>query len=171
MNQQMYWAAATQANLATLEGRGVLLWGPDSGSQACGDIGAGRMPDPLVLVDFVVQHFTSDRSLSHLNIMLTAGPTREALDPVRFLSNHSSGKMGFAIARAASAKGAQVTLIAGPVSLPTPAGVARIDVTSALEMQDAVMRTIAQQHIFIGCAAVADYRASRFSPEKSKTGR
>ncbi|MGL9774140.1 MAG: bifunctional phosphopantothenoylcysteine decarboxylase/phosphopantothenate--cysteine ligase CoaBC [Sodalis sp. (in: enterobacteria)] len=168
MNQQMYRAPATQANLATLEGRGVLLWGTDSGSQACGDIGPGRMPDPLVLVDFVVQHFTPYRSLSHLNIMLTAGPTREALDPVRFLSNHSSGKMGFVIARAAAAKGAQVTLIAGPVSLPTPAGVARIDVTSALEMQDAVMRTIAQQHIFIGCAAVADYRASRFSPEKIK---
>lgn len=168
MNQQMYRAAATQANLATLEGRGVLLWGPDSGSQACGDIGPGRMPDPLVLVDFVVQHFTLDRSLSHLNIMITAGPTREALDPVRFLSNHSSGKMGFAIARAAASKGAQVTLIAGPVSLPTPTGVARIDVTSALEMQDAVMRTIAQQHIFIGCAAVSDYRASRFSPEKIK---
>lgn len=168
MNQQMYRAAATQANLATLGGRGVLLWGPDSGSQACGDIGPGRMPDPLVLVDHVVQHFTPDRSLSHLNIMLTAGPTREALDPVRFLSNHSSGKMGFAIARAAAAKGARVTLIAGPVSLPTPAGVVRIDVTSALEMQDAVMRTIEQQHIFIGCAAVADYRASRFSPEKIK---
>ncbi|WP_074013436.1 bifunctional phosphopantothenoylcysteine decarboxylase/phosphopantothenate--cysteine ligase CoaBC [Candidatus Sodalis sp. SoCistrobi] len=168
MNQQMYRAAATQANLATLGGRGVLLWGPDNGSQACGDIGPGRMPDPLVLVDHVAQHFTPDRSLSHLNIMLTAGPTREALDPVRFLSNHSSGKIGFAIARAAAAKGARVTLIAGPVSLPTPASVVRIDVTSALEMQDAVMRTIAQQHIFIGCAAVADYRASRFSPEKIK---
>ncbi|MBT9431449.1 bifunctional phosphopantothenoylcysteine decarboxylase/phosphopantothenate--cysteine ligase CoaBC [Candidatus Sodalis endolongispinus] len=168
MNQQMYRAAATQANLATLGGRGVLLWGPDNGSQACGDIGPGRMPDPLVLVDHVVQHFTPDRSLSHLNIMLTAGPTREALDPVRFLSNHSSGKMGFSIARAAAAKGARVTLIAGPVSLPTPAGVVRIDVTSALEMQDAVMRTIEQQHIFIGCAAVADYRASRFLPKKIK---
>lgn len=168
MNQQMYRAAVTQANLTTLCGRGVQLWGPDSGSQACGDIGPGRMPDPLVLVDYVVQHFTPDRSLSHLNIMLTTGPTREALDPVRFLSNHSSGKMGFAIARAAAAKGARVTLIAGPVSLPTPAGVQRIDVTSALEMQDAVMRTIHQQHIFIGCAAVADYRFSRFSPEKIK---
>ncbi|OZI14423.1 bifunctional phosphopantothenoylcysteine decarboxylase/phosphopantothenate synthase, partial [Sodalis-like symbiont of Philaenus spumarius] len=86
MNQQMYRAAATQANLATLEGRGVLLWGPDSGRQACGDIGPGRMPDSRGLVDFVVQHFTPDRSLSHLKIMLTAGPTREALDPVRFLS-------------------------------------------------------------------------------------
>lgn len=168
MNQQMYQAAATQANLNTLRGRGVLLWGPDSGSQACGDIGPGRMPDPLVLVDYVAQHFTPDRSLSHLNIMITAGPTREALDPVRFLSNQSSGKMGFAIACAAAAKGAGVTLIAGPVSLPTPADVERIDVTSTLEMQDAVMRNIHQQHIFIGCAAVADYRASRFSPEKIK---
>ncbi|MFT4464869.1 MAG: bifunctional phosphopantothenoylcysteine decarboxylase/phosphopantothenate--cysteine ligase CoaBC [Sodalis sp. (in: enterobacteria)] len=168
MNQQMYRAAATQANLTTLSGRGVLLWGPDRGSQACGDIGPGRMPDPLVLMDHVAQHFTPDRSLSHLNIMITAGPTREALDPVRFLSNHSSGKMGFAIARAAAAKGARVTLIAGPVSLPTPADVERIDVTSALEMQDAVMRSIHQQHIFIGCAAVADYRARRFSPEKIK---
>lgn len=168
MNQQMYRAAATQANLTTLSGRGVLLWGPDSGSQACGDIGPGRMGDPLMLVDHVARHFTPDRSLSHFNIMITAGPTREALDPVRFLSNHSSGKMGFAIARAAAAKGARVTLIAGPVSLPTPADVERIDVTSALEMEDAVMRTIHQQHIFIGCAAVADYRASRFSPEKIK---
>lgn len=168
MNQQMYRAAATQANLTTLSDRGVLLWGPDSGSQACGDIGPGRMGDPLMLVDHVARHFTPDRSLSHFNIMITAGPTREALDPVRFLSNHSSGKMGFAIARAAAAKGARVTLIAGPVSLPTPADVERIDVTSALEMEDAVMRTIHQQHIFIGCAAVADYRASRFSPEKIK---
>ncbi|WP_305809580.1 phosphopantothenoylcysteine decarboxylase domain-containing protein, partial [Sodalis-like endosymbiont of Proechinophthirus fluctus] len=103
----------------------------------------------LVLVDHVARHFTPDRSLSHLNIMITAGSTREALDPVRFLSNHSSGKMGFAIARAAAAKGARVTLIAGPVSLPTPADVERIDVTSALEMQDAVMHSIHQQHIFI----------------------
>lgn len=168
MNQQMYRAAATQANLTTLNSRGVLLWGPDSGSQACGDIGPGRMSDPLVLVEHVAQYFNPDRSLSHLNIMITAGPTQEALDPLRFLSNHSSGKMGFAIARAAAAKGARVTLITGLVSLPTPADVERIDVISALEMQDAVMRSIHQQHIFIGCAAVADYRTSRFSPEKIK---
>lgn len=168
MNQQMYWAAATQANLTTLRGRSVLLWGPDNGSQACGDIGPGRMPDPLALVNLTVQYFTPDHSLSHLNIMITAGPTRELLDPVRFLSNHSSGKMGFSIARAAAARGAQVTLVSGQVDLPTPQGVQRIDVLSALEMQDVVMRTIQQQHIFIGCAAVADYRASCFSPEKIK---
>lgn len=168
MNQQMYWAAATQANLATLRGRSVLLWGPDNGSQACGDIGPGRMPDPLTLVNLTVQHFTPDHSLSHLNIMITAGPTHELLDPVRFLSNYSSGKMGFSIAHAAAVRSAQVTLVSGPVDLPTPQGVQRIDVLSALEMQDVVMRTIQQQHIFIGCAAVADYRASHFSPEKIK---
>lgn len=168
MNQQMYRAAATQANLTTLSNRGMLFWGPDSGRQACGDMGPGRMPDPLVLVNHVAQHFNPDRSLSHLNIMITAGPTREALDPVRFLSNHSSGKMGFAIANAAAAKGARVKLIAGPVSLPTPKHVERIDVISALEMQEAVMRFIHQQHIFIGCAAVSDYSVSCFSPEKIK---
>ncbi|MCR3755885.1 MAG: fused 4'-phosphopantothenoylcysteine decarboxylase and phosphopantothenoylcysteine synthetase [Sodalis sp. Psp] len=168
MNQRMYWAAATQENLATLRGRNVLLWGPDSGSQACGDIGSGRMLDPLELVDLTVQYFTPKHSLKHLNIMITAGPTRESLDPVRFLSNYSSGKMGFSIARAAAVRGAQVTLVSGPVDLPTPQGVQRIDVLSALEMQDAVMRTIQQQHIFIGCAAVADYRASHFSPKKIK---
>ncbi|UVK78040.1 MAG: fused 4'-phosphopantothenoylcysteine decarboxylase and phosphopantothenoylcysteine synthetase [Sodalis sp. Fse] len=168
MNQQMYQAAATQTNLTTLHKRGVLLWGPDNGTQACGDIGPGRMSDPLTLVDLARRHFTTNSSLSHLNIMITAGPTREALDPVRFISNHSSGKMGFSIAQAAAAKGAKVTLVAGPVNLPTPTGVQRIDVTSALEMQDAVMRTIQHQQIFIGCAAVADYRTSKVSPEKIK---
>lgn len=168
MNKQMYQAVATQANLTTLSSRGMLLWGPDRGSQACGDIGPGRMFDPIVLVDYVSQHFNPDRSLSHLNIMITAGPTREALDPVRFFSNHSAGEMGFAIARAAVAKGAQITLISGPVSQPTPADVERVDVVSALEMQDAVMCSIHQQHIFIGCAAVADYRASCCSLKKIK---
>ncbi|AFP84916.1 bifunctional phosphopantothenoylcysteine decarboxylase/phosphopantothenate--cysteine ligase CoaBC [secondary endosymbiont of Ctenarytaina eucalypti] len=168
MNQKMYRAAATQANLNTLSGRGVLLWGPDSGCQLCGDIGPGRMSNPLVLVDQVEQYFTPSPTLHHLNIMITAGPTREALDPIRFLSNHSSGKMGFAIARAAAAKGARVTLISGPVCLPTPADVQRIDVTSALEMQDAVMGNIHKQQIFISCAAVEDYRVRHFSPEKIK---
>ncbi|XOD70345.1 MAG: bifunctional phosphopantothenoylcysteine decarboxylase/phosphopantothenate--cysteine ligase CoaBC [Sodalis sp. (in: enterobacteria)] len=168
MNQQMYLAEITQKNLNLLSDRGVLLWGPDNGSQACGDIGPGRMLNPQLLVDYVLQHFTPNRSLSHLNIMLTAGPTREALDPVRFLSNHSSGKMGFSIARAAADKGARVTLIAGPVALATPVGVRRLDVISALEMQDAVMRTIQQQHIFIGCAAVSNYRAHHFSSKKIK---
>ncbi|WP_410012746.1 bifunctional phosphopantothenoylcysteine decarboxylase/phosphopantothenate--cysteine ligase CoaBC [Sodalis sp. C49] len=169
MNQQMYRAPATQANLRTLESRGVLLWGPDIGSQACGDIGPGRMLDPLDLVDLARRHFTVDRSLEHLNIMVTAGPTREALDPVRYISNHSSGKMGYAIAMAAARKGAHVTLVTGPVNLPTPTGVWRVNVTTAQEMLDAVMKDIGNQHIFIGCAAVADYRAAEPAEEKIKT--
>lgn len=168
MNKQMYQAAATQNNLATLRDRGVLIWGPDHGNQACGDIGPGCMFDPLILVDLVYQQFISDSSFSHLNIMITAGPTHEAIDPVRFISNYSSGKMGFAIASAAVAKGAKVTLISGPVDLPTPPRVRRINVISALEMQDAVMRIVQHQQIFIGCAAVADYRVNRFSSEKIK---
>lgn len=169
MNQQMYRAPATQANLRTLESRGVLLWGPDNGSQACGDIGPGRMLDPLELVELSRRQFTLDRTLEHLNIMVTAGPTREPLDPVRYISNHSSGKMGFAIAKAAAAKGAHVTLVSGPVDLPTPGNVWRVNVTSAQDMLDAVMKDIAGQHIFIGCAAVADYRAAEPSAEKIKT--
>ncbi|AFP85848.1 phosphopantothenoylcysteine decarboxylase/phosphopantothenate--cysteine ligase [secondary endosymbiont of Heteropsylla cubana] len=168
MNQQMYLAAATQANLTTLLNRGMLFWGPDSGKQVCGDFGLGRMPDPLTLLDNLEQHFIQQKSLSHLNIMLTAGPTQESLDPVRFFTNKSSGKMGFAIARAAANKGAKVTLISGPVVLLTPIGVVRIDVNTALEMQATVMRMISEQHIFIGCAAVADYRPSIASPKKIK---
>ncbi len=168
MNQQMYRAIATQHNLQTLAERGVLIWGPDSGSQACGDIGPGRMLDPLAIVDHAVKWASPVNDLQHLNIMITAGPTREALDPVRYISNHSSGKMGFAIAAAAAARGASVTLVAGPVSLPTPAWVKRIDVTTALEMQQAVMAEVTRQHIFIGSAAVADYRAATIAGEKIK---
>ena len=168
MNQQMYRAAATQHNLQVLADRGFALWGPDSGSQACGDIGPGRMLDPLAIVALAAELTAPVNDLQHLRIMITAGPTREALDPVRFISNHSSGKMGFAIAAAAAARGAQVTLVAGPVTLPTPAGVTRVDVTTALEMQQAVMATAAQQQIFIGCAAVADYRAAAIAGDKIK---
>ncbi|MCL2893565.1 bifunctional phosphopantothenoylcysteine decarboxylase/phosphopantothenate--cysteine ligase CoaBC [Brenneria tiliae] len=168
MNQQMYRAAPTQDNLRTLAARGLLLWGPDSGSQACGDIGPGRMLDPLEIVELAQRHFTQTRDLQHLNIMITAGPTREALDPVRFISNHSSGKMGFAIAQAAAARGANVTLITGPVALATPPDVKRIDVNSALDMRQAVMAEAARQHIVIGCAAVADYRAKLVADEKIK---
>ncbi|CAG8921250.1 unnamed protein product [Penicillium salamii] len=150
MNQQMYRAAVTQHNLQSLQARGVLIWGPDSGSQACGDVGPGRMLDPLVIVDHAVQWASPVNDLQHLNIMITAGPTREPLDPVRYITNHSSGKMGFAIADAAARRGAQVTLVSGPVTLSAPAGVRRIDVTSALEMQAAVMSEIDKQHIFIG---------------------
>jgi len=168
MNQQMYRALPTQHNLQQLAQRGVMIWGPDSGSQACGDVGPGRMLDPLTIVDLAVSWATPVNDLQHLHIMITAGPTREALDPVRFISNHSSGKMGFAIAAAAAKRGANVTLVAGPVELPTPQWVKRIDVTTALEMQHAVMEQVAKQHIFIGCAAVADYRAAAVAEDKIK---
>ncbi|RWR03183.1 bifunctional phosphopantothenoylcysteine decarboxylase/phosphopantothenate synthase [[Pantoea] beijingensis] len=168
MNQQMYRAIPTQHNLNILAGRGILLWGPDSGSQACGDIGPGRMLDPLEIVDYAVKWSSPINDLKHLNIMITAGPTREALDPVRFISNHSSGKMGFAIAAAAAARGANVTLVAGPVNQPAPPWVNRIDVTTALQMQKAVMEHISRQHIFIGSAAVADYRPAEIADEKIK---
>lgn len=168
MNQQMYRAAATQHNLDVLTSRGLLMWGPDSGSQACGDVGSGRMLDPLTIVEMAVQHFSVVKDLQHLNVMITAGPTRERLDPVRYITNDSSGKMGYAIAEAAAARGANVTLVSGPVTLPTPQQVKRIDVTSALEMEAAVGQNVAGQHIFIGCAAVADYRAANVAEEKIK---
>ncbi|MFR0656037.1 bifunctional phosphopantothenoylcysteine decarboxylase/phosphopantothenate--cysteine ligase CoaBC [Pantoea sp. SIMBA_079] len=168
MNQQMYRAAITQENLQRLQQRGVMIWGPDSGSQACGDTGPGRMLDPLAIVAHALEWAEPVSDLQHLSIMVTAGPTREALDPVRYISNHSSGKMGYAIAAAAARRGARVTLVSGPVTLPVPAGVQRIDVTTALEMQAAVMAHISQQHIFIASAAVADYRAATVAAEKMK---
>jgi len=168
MNQQMYRAKVTQENLQALSARGTLIWGPDEGSQACGDIGPGRMLDPMVIVGMAAEHFSPRRDLQHLNIMVTAGPTRELLDPVRYISNHSSGKMGFAIAQAAAARGANVTLVAGPVNLATPAHVHRIDVTTAQEMQKAVAGLAGAQQIFISCAAVADYRAAEIAETKIK---
>lgn len=168
MNQQMYRAPVTQQNLQTLQTRGLLIWGPDSGNQACGDVGPGRMLDPLEIVDHAVQWASPVNDMQHLNIMITAGPTREALDPVRYLTNKSSGKMGFSIASAAAKRGANVLLVAGPVSLTTPVGVKRIDVTTALEMQAVVMSEINKQHIFIASAAVADYRAAEIAAEKIK---
>lgn len=168
MNQQMYRAAATQDNLAILARRDIAIWGPDSGEQACGDVGPGRMLDPLALIERTEAHFHPTHDLAAYRVLITAGPTREALDPVRFISNHSSGKMGFAIAEAAARRGAQVTLVSGPVTLPTPAGVIRIDVQSALEMQAAVTQHAAESDIFIACAAVADYRAQQVAPEKMK---
>ncbi|EJG0602887.1 bifunctional phosphopantothenoylcysteine decarboxylase/phosphopantothenate--cysteine ligase CoaBC [Cronobacter sakazakii] len=168
MNQQMYRNIATQQNIERLASRGLRIWGPDSGSQACGDVGPGRMLDPLEIVELAANHFAPVNDLQHLNIMITAGPTRERLDPVRYITNDSSGKMGFAIAAAASTRGARVTLVAGPVALPTPPGVERIDVESALEMEAAVQQRAQQQQIFIGCAAVADYRAETISSEKIK---
>ncbi len=167
MNMQMYLHAATQSNLKVLAERGVHIWGPGVGSQACGDVGPGRMLDPMDIVEEVTK-FLQPAPQTDFSFLITAGPTREAIDPVRYISNYSSGKMGFALAEAAAAIGAKVTLVAGPVNLPTPKGVKRIDVESALEMQSAVEAEVAQHPIFIGCAAVADYRMAEVAPQKMK---
>ncbi|EKO3796545.1 bifunctional phosphopantothenoylcysteine decarboxylase/phosphopantothenate--cysteine ligase CoaBC [Vibrio metschnikovii] len=167
MNQQMYRNQATQDNIATLVRRGVSVWGPAAGEQACGDVGPGRMLEPLELLERC-DAFFAPKPLLGKKLLLTAGPTREALDPVRYITNHSSGKMGFAIADAAATLGAEVTLISGPVTLTTPAKVKRINVQSALEMHAAVMAHAQQHDIFIGCAAVADYRPDVIAEQKIK---
>ncbi|EGA63670.1 bifunctional phosphopantothenoylcysteine decarboxylase/phosphopantothenate--cysteine ligase CoaBC [Vibrio brasiliensis] len=167
MNQQMYRNIATQENIATLERRGMHIWGPAAGEQACGDVGPGRMLEPMQLVELCEQFF-ADKPLKGQSVVITAGPTREAIDPVRYISNHSSGKMGFALAEAANKLGAKVTLIAGPVSLATPAGVERIDVDSAQSMYDAAMQHATTNDVFIGCAAVADYRPATVAEQKIK---
>ncbi|MGC9422532.1 bifunctional phosphopantothenoylcysteine decarboxylase/phosphopantothenate--cysteine ligase CoaBC [Vibrio sp.] len=167
MNQQMYNNVATQENIATLARRGAYIWGPAAGEQACGDVGPGRMLEPMELVTRC-EAFFAPKPLAGKRVLLTAGPTREPLDPVRYLSNHSSGKMGFAIAEAAATLGAKVTLISGPVSLPTPTEVSRIDVQSALDMHQTVMEHATSCDIFIGCAAVADYRAEQVAEQKMK---
>ncbi|PCK30566.1 bifunctional phosphopantothenoylcysteine decarboxylase/phosphopantothenate--cysteine ligase CoaBC [Pseudoalteromonas piscicida] len=169
MNQQMYAHLATQANINTLASRGVQIWGPGKGEQACGDVGAGRMLEPHELVELCVTALTpTPQILAGKTVTITAGPTREALDPVRFITNHSSGKMGFSLAQAATALGATVNLIAGPVSLATPVGVARIDVESAAQMHQAALDYATKSDIFIGCAAVADYRAANVAEQKIK---
>ncbi|MEO3864421.1 bifunctional phosphopantothenoylcysteine decarboxylase/phosphopantothenate--cysteine ligase CoaBC [Rheinheimera fenheensis] len=168
MNQQMYKNIATQQNLARLSSYNFYIYGPGVGDQACGDTGAGRMLEPLELVSALEKHFNTERQLNNIKITITAGPTREAIDPVRYISNHSSGKMGFALAAQAAAMGAEVTLISGPVQLATPLGVRRVDVTSAQQMYDAAMALAVQSDIFIGCAAVADYRVAEVADEKMK---
>lgn len=168
MNQQMYKNIATQNNLATLKAHNFYIYGPGVGEQACGDIGSGRMLEPLELVSALEKHFLAEQQLNNIKITITAGPTREAIDPVRYISNHSSGKMGFALAQAAAAMGAQVTLISGPVQLATPAGITRIDVTTAEQMHNAALAQAVQSDIFIGCAAVADYRVAEVASEKMK---
>jgi phosphopantothenoylcysteine decarboxylase/phosphopantothenate--cysteine ligase len=171
MNQVMYQAPATQANLATLKQRNITLWGPAAGAQACGDVGPGRMVNPDELVTAVVNYFSQQEKpqlLAGKNIMITAGPTREAIDPVRYISNHSSGKMGYALAQAARSLGANVTVISGPVALTAPTSCHLVKVTSALDMHAAVMADIQQQDIFIACAAVADYRPESIAEQKIK---
>lgn len=170
MNRLMWANAATRANIETLRTRGVSLFGPAEGDQACGEIGAGRMLEPLELVACLAQGTKGGR-LAGRRLLVSAGPTYEDLDPVRFLGNRSSGKMGFALAAEAAAMGAEVTLVSGPVGLATPAGVRRIDVRRALEMRDAVLQALPGQDAYIGTAAVADYMPSERAAQKiKKTG-
>jgi phosphopantothenoylcysteine decarboxylase/phosphopantothenate--cysteine ligase len=167
MNRAMWENPATGDNIATLGKRGVLIMGPAEGLQACGESGPGRMLEPADLVTRLASLFQTGL-LAGKRVLVTAGPTREAIDPVRYISNRSSGRMGFAVATAAAEAGAAVTLISGPVSLATPAGVQRIDVESAADMHAAVMREIACADIFISVAAVADYRPLVAAPHKIK---
>lgn len=167
MNQQMWHAVATQANVVTLDKRGYHLWGPGSGEQACGDIGLGRMLDVSDLVD-LSNDFFADKYLQGQHWMITAGPTREAIDPVRYISNHSSGKMGYAIAHAALRAGAKVTLISGPVAISPPIGCQLIPVTSADEMHQQALTYAKECTTFVACAAVADYRVAHVAEQKIK---
>jgi len=171
MNQQMWKAQSLARNLTLLEDDGCAFIGPDAGEQACGDVGPGRMVEP----EYIVQTLNAQsapvldiQGLEGKRILITAGPTQEAIDPVRYMSNNSSGKMGFAIANAAKRAGAIVTLVSGPVSLPTPQGVERIDVVSAEQMHRATMSLADSADIFIACAAVADYRPVTLQQNKIK---
>lgn len=167
MNQQMWANTQTQANIQHIAQSNIQVLGPDSGEQACGDFGVGRMLEPHDLLAQLNQSFSS-QLLGGLNVMITAGPTREPIDAVRFISNRSSGKMGYALADAAREAGAHVTLVSGPVNLPTPEGVSRIDVETAEQMGQYVLDHIREQHILIGSAAVADYVPSEPHEGKMK---
>jgi len=169
MNHIMWANPATRDNMAVLHGRGVTVLGPASGDQACGETGPGRMREPAELLDDIAELFAPP-VLRDMRVLITAGPTREPLDPVRYLGNHSSGRMGFAIATAAARAGARVTLVAGPVERATPAGVERIDVTTAAEMEAAVAGHVEAADLFIAAAAVADYRPADVSADKIKKG-
>lgn len=169
MNRLMWAHPATRDNVERLRARGATIVGPASGDQACGEVGEGRMVEPSALLDAIAQHFGgTEQRLLGKRAVITAGPTREAIDPVRVLSNRSSGRMGFALADALARAGAEVTLIAGPVNLDTPAGVHRIDVESAADMAEAASTQAEGADIFIGCAAVADYRPANAEQQKIK---
>lgn len=170
MNQAMWADAGTQANLEILRKRKYHVFGPVDGDQACGDVGPGRMMEPAQLLESCADMFESGL-LAGQKIVITGGPTREALDPVRYISNHSSGKMAYALATEAVAAGARVVLISGPVNLQTPAGVTRVDVVTAQEMLDATLANVNDADVFIGVAAVVDYRPQRVATDKiKKTG-
>lgn len=182
MNQQMWSKKITQKNVQALadisDCQPVLVWGPDEGSQACGDVGPGRMLEPADIFARIKVLFSADAMdasgksevlpLAGKRVLITAGPTRESLDPVRYISNHSSGKMGFAIAAEAVSMGAAVTLVSGPVSLPTPSGVTRVDVSSAQQMYEAVLANVPGMDVFVASAAVADYRPEQIASQKIK---
>ncbi|MGQ0619652.1 MAG: bifunctional phosphopantothenoylcysteine decarboxylase/phosphopantothenate--cysteine ligase CoaBC [Panacagrimonas sp.] len=167
MNRLMWANAATQDNVAKLIARGVHVFGPGAGFQACGEVGEGRMREPLDLRADVV-HLLTSGPLSGKHVVVTAGPTREPIDPVRFITNRSSGKQGYALAAALSALGASVTLISGPTNLATPTGCTRIDVETAQQMCEAALKAAQGADLFVGTAAVADYRAAVVSAEKIK---
>lgn len=167
MNRVMWANAATQANVQQLQARGIAVLGPGEGGQACGETGAGRMLEPLQIVEALTGLGVAPL-LRGKKVLISAGPTFEDLDPVRFLGNRSSGKMGFALAAAAVAMGAEVTLVAGPVNLATPAGVTRVNVRRALQMRDAVLSALPGQDVYIGAAAVADYMPAETLPQKIK---
>ena len=170
MNQAMWADAGTQANLGILRKRKYHVFGPVDGDQACGDVGPGRMMEPAQLLESCADMIESGL-LAGQKIVITGGPTREALDPVRYISNHSSGKMAYALATEAVAAGARVVLISGPVNLQTPAGVTRVDVVTAQEMLDATLANVNDADVFIGVAAVVDYRPQRVATDKiKKTG-
>jgi phosphopantothenoylcysteine decarboxylase/phosphopantothenate--cysteine ligase len=167
MNRAMWEHPATCDNIETLRCRGIRIMGPAVGEQACGETGPGRMLEPAQLVEELAGLFRSG-TLAGRRVLVTAGPTREAIDPVRYISNRSSGRMGFAVAAAAAGAGAEVLLVSGPVSLPTPARVRRLDVESAAQMQRAVLAHVADCDIFISVAAVADYRPRTVAAQKLK---
>ncbi|KXI29808.1 bifunctional phosphopantothenoylcysteine decarboxylase/phosphopantothenate--cysteine ligase CoaBC [Paraglaciecola hydrolytica] len=167
MNQQMWHATATQDNVNILRKRCITIMGPAVGEQACGDVGLGRMLEPVDIVALLVQELPQPL-LAGKTVMITAGPTREEIDPVRYISNHSSGKMGYAIAQAAQSMGAKVILVSGPTNLVIPHGVTTIQVTSAVQMHQQVMEQIKHCDVFVGCAAVADYRPLQSNSQKIK---
>ena len=169
MNQQMWKHAATQENIATLTKRGVRILGPDQGAQACGDIGPGRMLEPAALLQAMLDFYQPvDLPLSGCKVLITAGPTREPIDPVRFITNRSSGKMGYAVAEAARDLGAEVSLVSGPVNLAAPAKVQRTSVETAQQMLEACQLAVSNADIFIATAAVADYTPAVVADQKIK---
>jgi phosphopantothenoylcysteine decarboxylase / phosphopantothenate---cysteine ligase len=167
MNREMWLNRSTQDNVELLAKRGVNIWGPADGAQACGETGPGRMLEPVELMERLKTNFSTG-ALSGVNVLLTAGPTREPIDPVRYVGNRSSGRMGYALAAALIDAGANVTMVSGPVSLATPPGVERVDVETALEMEREVASRVDGCDIFVACAAVADYRCAEIAEQKIK---